>query len=248
MLLRSVRPAPGQTSVNAAGDRAGATGCCASTTSFETRDGQLRSRRGLRLSGLRLVPSAQRLAQELRARHRRREYQRPTRRSRATSRTTRSYEELAGEIDSAPFYARERVSNAAYLANDSHIRLTSFIAGVTDRYRIGEHFTIRRTLFAIGRYANQPFAHGFTDDTQFNFGARTAFGYDAQLGTVGLTGSLGGSCSAHTSRRTACSSSPRRHFPSVRRIRRTTLLTGSIFTEWSAALPHQIRDLTAGAS
>ncbi len=159
----------------------------------------------------------------------------------------RSHENLAGEIDSAPFYARERVSNAAYLANNSHIDLNSFIAGVTDRYRIGEHFTNQSTLFAIGRYANQPFAHGFTDYTQFNVGARTAFGYDAQLGNIGLTGTLGALVQRSQVTTNGVFIIPAPPYPERPTDQENYANNGSIFTEWSAALPRRFV-ITAGAS
>jgi iron complex outermembrane recepter protein len=159
----------------------------------------------------------------------------------------RSHENLAGEIDSAPFYARERVSNAAYLANDSHIDLNSVIAGVTDRNRMGEHFSNQTTLFATGRFLNQPFAHGFTDNTQFNFGGRTAFGYDAQLGRVGLTGSLGALVQRSQISTDGVFILPFPPFVERPTNQENSATNGSIFTEWSATLSHRIV-LTAGAS
>src|SRR6185312_10963229 len=45
----------------------------------------------------------------------------------------RSNEGLAGEIDSTDFYKRNAVSDANYLANNSHIAVTSYFGGVTDR-------------------------------------------------------------------------------------------------------------------
>jgi iron complex outermembrane recepter protein len=159
----------------------------------------------------------------------------------------RSHEDLAGEIDSAPFYARERVSNAAYLANDSRIDLNSVIAGVTDRYRIGEHFTNQSTLFATGRFLNQPFAHGFTDNTQFNFGGRTAFGYDAQLGSVGLTGSLGALVQRSQIATNGVFILPFPPFVERPTNQENSATNGSIFTEWSATFANRVV-VTAGAS
>ena len=104
---------------------------------------------------------------------------------------SRSYEELAGEIDSADFYGRRAVSNAAYLANDSHIQLSAVVAGLTAGYQLGEEFSNRTTLFVTGRTSGQPFAHGFTDANQVNFGARSEIGYAGALGRVGITGWLG---------------------------------------------------------
>ncbi|MDQ6736325.1 MAG: TonB-dependent receptor plug domain-containing protein, partial [Gemmatimonadota bacterium] len=159
----------------------------------------------------------------------------------------RSFEELAGEIDSADFYARRPVSNAAYLANDSHIQITSFVAGVTDHYQFGDNFSNKTTLFGNGRSFSQPFAHGFTDANQFSFGGRTAFGYSASLGAAGVTGTLGASL-----QRTNITSNGVFIVPAPRYTERPTAqenyaTNASVFTEWSLALPDALT-VTVGAS
>ena len=245
VLFNSVRPEPGQTSVN---ERVvgGSYGLLRSTTSFETAT----SHSDLVIDyGYQDYDSFRPHSGSIK------NYVHVTGDVNLSERQTlsgyfsyaRSHENLAGEIDSAPFYARERVSNAAYLANDSHIDLNSVIAGVTDRYRIGEHFTNQSTLFATGRFLNQPFAHGFTDNTQFNFGARTAFGYDAQLGSVGLTGSLGALVQRSQIATNGVFILPFPPFVERPTNQENSATNGSIFTEWSATLPHRVV-LTAGAS
>lgn len=159
----------------------------------------------------------------------------------------RSFEELAGEIDSTDFYNRLPVSNPLYLANDSHIQLTSFVTGVTDTYQLNEYFTNQTTLFGSGRTSGQPFAHGFTDANQFSFGARSAFGFSGQLGEVGVTGTLGGQI-----QRTNITSNGVFIIPAPPYVERPTAQenyasNGSLFTEWNFAMPGQIA-LTIGAS
>ena len=159
----------------------------------------------------------------------------------------RSFEELAGEIDSLPFYQRQPLSNAAYLANDSHIALNSFVVGVTDQYRFGRRFSNRTTVFGTGRSSNQPFAHGFTDVTQHNVGARSVFGYADQWGTIGVTGSLGG-----TLQRSDITTNGVFIIPAPPYVERPTAqenwaTNSSLFTEWSLAFPSQLT-VTAGAS
>lgn len=104
----------------------------------------------------------------------------------------RSNEGLAGEIDSTNFYNRQAVSDANYLANNSHIAVTSYFAGVSDRYQINDQLSNQTSVFASGRIEAQPFAHGFTDVDQVNFGARSVFDWTGQWGSVGVNGSLGG--------------------------------------------------------
>jgi iron complex outermembrane recepter protein len=245
VLFNSVRPEPGQTSVNEQ-VVGGSYGLLRSTTSFETAT----AHSDLVVDyGYQDYDSFRPHSGSIK------NYVHVTRDVNLSERQTlsgyfsyaRSHENLAGEIDSAPFYARERVSNAAYLANDSHIALNSVIAGVTDRYRIGEHFTNQSTLFATGRFLNQPFAHGFTDNTQFNFGGRTSFGYDAQLGSVGLTGSLGALVQRSQIATNGVFILPFPPFVERPTNQENSATNGSIFTEWSATLPHRVI-LTAGAS
>lgn len=159
----------------------------------------------------------------------------------------RSFEELAGEIDSVPFYGRAVLSNPLYLANDSHIQLTSFLAGVTDHYRFGPHFTNRTTVFGTGRTSNQPFAHGFTDANQLSFGARSVFGYSGQWGTVGVTGTLGGLLQRANVTTNGVFIVPAPPFPERPTDQENWASNGSAFTEWSFGLPGQVT-VTAGGS
>lgn len=159
----------------------------------------------------------------------------------------RSFEELAGEIDSADFYARRPVSNAAYLANDSHIQITSFIAGLTDNYRLTDDITSRTTVFGTGRSYGQPFAHGFTDANQFTFGARSAFGYSGQWGAVDVTGTLGGMLERTNISTNGVFIVPAPPYPERPTDQENYATIASLFTEWNFAMPSQVT-LTVGAS
>lgn len=159
----------------------------------------------------------------------------------------RSFEELAGEIDSTDFYNRNALSNPAYLANDSHIAITSFVAGVTDNYRLNDHFTNQTTVFGNGRTAGQPFAHGFTDANQFSFGARSKFGYSGQVGSVGITGTLGAML-----QRSNITSNGVFIIPAPPYVQRPTAqenyaTNASLFSEWNFAMPSQVT-VSVGAS
>ena len=160
----------------------------------------------------------------------------------------RSFEQLAGEIDSTPFYRRVAESNPAYLANNSHIRVYSVIAGLTDQYRLGDHFTNQTTVFGVGRNSGQPFAHGFTDVNQFNFGARTQFGFSGQLGaSTGVGGTLGASVEQSNLTSNGVFIVPAPPFPERPTDQENSATASSIFTEWSFALPEAVT-ITAGAS
>ena len=159
----------------------------------------------------------------------------------------RSFEELAGEIDSADFYARRPVSNAAYLANDSHIQITSFITGLTDNYRLTDDITNKTTVFGTGRTYGQPFAHGFTDANQFTFGARSAFGYSGQFGVVDVTGTLGGMLERTNISTNGVFIVPAPPYPQRPTDQENYATIASLFTEWNFAMPSQFT-LTVGAS
>jgi iron complex outermembrane receptor protein len=159
----------------------------------------------------------------------------------------RSFEELAGEIDSTPFYNREPKSNDLYLANDSHIKLNTFVAGVSDQYRFAQHFTNRTTLFGSGRTSNQPFAHGYTDVNQTNVGGRSVFSFANQWGNMSLNGSLGGQVQLTSLTSNGVFIVPAPPNPQIPSAQENWAENGSAFTEWSLGLPAQVT-VTAGAS
>lgn len=159
----------------------------------------------------------------------------------------RSYEELAGEIDSADYYNRRPVSDANYLSNDSHIQLTSFQTGISDNNRFGEHFSNQTSVFASGRFANQPFAHGYTDATQFNFGARTSFGYNGQFGDVPVDGTLGVMAQRSNVTSNGVFILPFPPFVELPSASESFAVNSYVFTEWKFALPNQVT-LTVGGS
>ena len=158
----------------------------------------------------------------------------------------RSYEELAGEIDSGAFYAREPVSNAAYLANDSHIQLTSFFTGITDNYRISNRFSNQTSVFGSGRFSNQPFAHGYTNATQFNWGARSSFGYSGQVAGADVTGRLGAQAQRSQVTSNGVFIVPAPPYPERPSATENYAVNAYLFTEWGIALPAAVT-ITLGA-
>lgn len=158
-----------------------------------------------------------------------------------------SLEELAGEIDSPDFYSRVPVSNAAYLANDSHVKINSFILGVTDNYHINEHFDNRTTVFGSGHTSNQPFAHGVSNANQFNFGARTAFDYMTRINDVGINGTLGGMFQRSDISSDGVFIVPIPSHPQIPNDNKNFATNYYTFTEWSFSLPDQYT-VTVGAS
>ncbi len=160
---------------------------------------------------------------------------------------SRSYEDLAGEIDASDFYARKPVSNAAYLANNSHILLKNFMFGVTDNYQIDNHLTNKSTLFSSGFTSGQPFAHGVSNSTQFNFGGRTAFDYTTQVNNVGISGTSGAMLQRSNISSNGVFIVPAPPYFQIPNTQNNFAMNYSIFTEWHFSLPSQVT-VTAGAS
>ncbi len=159
----------------------------------------------------------------------------------------KSDEQLAGEIDSSDYYSRNPVSDANYLANNSHIAITSYFTGVGDTYRISDRVSNQTSVFGSGRFDDQPFAHGFTDATQFNFGVRSAFDYNAVLGNVGVSGTLG-----VMAQRSNVTSNGVFIIPAPPYVERPSAsqnhaVNSYVFTEWQFAFPHRFTATVGGS-
>ena len=159
----------------------------------------------------------------------------------------RSYEEIAGELDSADFYNRIAPPQYIYINNDSRIKIESFRAGVTGTYRISDAISNMTTVFGSGQTMDQPFAHGFNDTYRFSYGIRTGFTYQAQCDMVGLTGTLGASF-----QRTNLTTAGVFIVPAPPNPQRYTNLQNYamnyyLYTEWGVSLPAQV-NVTVGAS
>ena len=159
----------------------------------------------------------------------------------------RSFEELAGEIDSPEFYDRQPLSNDAYLANDSHIKLQSFRLGVTDFFRFNESINNQTTVFGSGKKSNQPFAHGFTDVNQFNYGVRTAFNFVSQGENIGVNGTLGAMFQGSNLTSNGVFIIPIPSRPQRPSASENYALNYYLFTEWNFALPNDF-NIDVGAS
>jgi iron complex outermembrane receptor protein len=147
-----------------------------------------------------------------------------------------SYEELAGEMDSAQFYGKQVWSDPAYLVNNSQVKIESFRAGITDNYKIDQHFSNQTTLFTSSYTLYSPFAHGLTDAQAATFGGRTGFVYEAGEGETKVHGIIG----AQFEKTNAFNKS----YNLVNFVQGTprgdldnASLTYNIFTEWKVNLP-----------
>ena len=159
-----------------------------------------------------------------------------------------SHEELAGEMDSSHFYSRMKWSDPFYLVNDSKVDIESFRAGVSDNYKIDDHFSNQSTVFFSGYTLNSPFAHGLTQAQAFTFGGRTGFVYASTpgAGTIGVHGVLG----AQFQKTLAFNKSYNLTNDTIGGIRgdlQNASMNYNIFTEWKFTLPERFI-VTAGGS
>ena len=149
----------------------------------------------------------------------------------------RSNEGLAGEIDSADFYARRPVSDANYLANNSHIQITSSFAGISDRYQISDHWSAMGSAFGSGRVSDQPFAHGYTDVNQVNFGGRGSLDWSGQWDMVAVTGAVGATVQQSNNTSNGVFIIPAPPFVERPSATQNFAVNSSIFTEWTFTFP-----------
>ncbi|HEV9036380.1 MAG TPA: TonB-dependent receptor [Puia sp.] len=158
----------------------------------------------------------------------------------------RSLEQLAGEMTDSIIYHRIAWSDPAYLVNGSKTVIESVRAGMTDNYKIDDHFSNQTTLFTNAYTLNQPFAHGLTDNQAFTFGGRTGFVYTSDTGSVTVHGILG----AQFQKTTVFNKSYNLTIGALGGIRgdlQNASQGYSVFTEWKFSLPSQVV-LTAGGS
>jgi iron complex outermembrane receptor protein len=157
-----------------------------------------------------------------------------------------SLEQLAGEMTDSIFYNRIKWSDPAYLVNGSKTVIESFRAGVTDNYKIDNHFSNQTTVYTNSYTLNQPFAHGLTDDEAFTFGGRTGFVYASDTGAVTLHGTFG----AQFQKTIAFNKSYNLTNDTLGAIKgdlQNESQTYNVFTEWRLNLPARFI-LTAGGS
>ena len=159
----------------------------------------------------------------------------------------RSYEEIAGELDSADFYNKLAPPQYIYINNDSHIQIESFRAGITNTFRMSDQFSNTTTFFGTGHTMNQPFAHGFNDYNRFSYGARTAFGFQDQCGNLGINGTLGASFQRTNYTNNGVFIVPAPPNPQRYTNQKNYGMNYYLFTEWSITLPAQFI-VTVGAS
>jgi iron complex outermembrane receptor protein len=164
---------------------------------------------------------------------------------------SKSYEQLAGEMDSAELYSHSAtgVSSAAYAANNSHVAIESMLGGITDNFKFNKYFSWQTTLSLASYTSDQPFAHGYTEATALSFSGRTALAFEKKVKKVGIHGIVGASV-----RKTNQLSDgifivpiPIPNPPIIPSYSKSYGTTANVYTEWNITLPLQFA-IKAGAS
>lgn len=83
-----------------------------------------------------------------------------------------SYDERAGQLDSASFFGKKNVGEAPYVNNDGHLDMESVRVGVTHSYKISDRFENAVTTYFSGVSREDVFAVGLNPRSNQTFGAR----------------------------------------------------------------------------
>ena len=92
-----------------------------------------------------------------------------------------SYDERAGQIDSAAFFDKLNVGEKPYLDNDGHVDMETIRAGITHSYRFSERFEPVTTVYFTGTNREDVFAVGLNPRSNQTFGTRMSL--NMHLGT-----------------------------------------------------------------
>jgi iron complex outermembrane receptor protein len=103
-----------------------------------------------------------------------------------------SYDERGGELSVDQFEAKDYTVNARYIKNNAHSEVVSFRAGLSHNYIFNNWLSNTSTVFGSGANTNASSAGGWTDKDPINYGLRTSFDFNFNLGeNLRLTGSAG---------------------------------------------------------
>lgn len=77
-------------------------------------------------------------------------------------------------------------------AQNASLDLEGVNVGLKQEYRFNERFRNTTALYGLHKFKDNPFNTDYERNTSQEFGGRTSFAYDAQLGSVGATFTAGG--------------------------------------------------------
>jgi iron complex outermembrane receptor protein len=158
-----------------------------------------------------------------------------------------SYDERQGELTIGQYDTLNYSGNPSYIKNNAHSNVISFRTGINHTYKFTRYISNSVTVFGSGLNSNVSSAGGWTDKSPINYGARSTFNFDINLGEkLKLEGILGGEYQKQLAQVIgyAMVTNPANPDPNAYNVVGTMRSnqayrteTSSLFTEWTLSLP-----------
>lgn len=158
-----------------------------------------------------------------------------------------SYEELAGQLDSAQFFSRENIGEDKYINNNGRVEVESYRAGLTHNYIFNKFISNQTTAFLSSSTLSQAYAVGFSDNISQNVGGRTVFSLFFPLNeNFELSGNVGAEIQQSKGNYKSFAMT-NAILGDLRANNDITAFQGNYFMEWNLKMPYRFT-LTAGVS
>ena len=103
-----------------------------------------------------------------------------------------SYDERGGELTIEQYENQDYSGNSRYIKNNAHSEVISFRAGLSHTYVFNNWLSNTTTVFGTGTSANNSSAGGWNDSAPLNYGTRSVFDLNFNLGDdFSLSGEAG---------------------------------------------------------
>lgn len=164
-----------------------------------------------------------------------------------------SYDERGGELTINQYNNLDYSGNPRYIKNNAHSEVISFRAGLSHKYQFAEWFSNTTTVFGSGLNTNASSAGGWTDKNPLNYGTRSTFDLNFDIGnSLRISGIAGFEFQEQRAQLVSFGMVENPNDPmgyniigATRSNRFALSKTGSVFTEWILSMPHDL-SLTAG--
>lgn len=157
-----------------------------------------------------------------------------------------SYDERAGQLDSASFFNKLNVGEDRYLNNDGHADMESLRTGITHSYRHSDRFQSVVTGYVASVQREDVFAVGLSPSSAQTFGTRAVLNSSFVNHRFPVTGATGVDFQK-TNRFSKSYAYNDKVAGPIRTDLETSTMQYSVFSQWDVALPSAFT-LTAGAS
>ncbi|WP_121355436.1 TonB-dependent receptor [Flavisolibacter nicotianae] len=164
-----------------------------------------------------------------------------------------SYDERGGELTIAQYSSGDYSGNPAYIKNGAHSHVASFRGGVGHTYRFNNNVSNTTTLFGTAQATDVSSAGGWTDKNPVNYGLRSTLETRFSVGSSStLSGITGVETQTQYAETLGYPMGPNPADPNgqniINGIRSNQYTRSGVlayFTEWTLALPHDL-SVTAG--